>query len=84
MYQKILYAVLTYFRYRIDESTDVLTIRDIRSNLDKSILQEWNTWEQPSNYGSVIFPKSSIVRIILKVMGLILVGTFEYFALDLP
>ena len=86
MYQQILYTVLTYFRYRTDESTHLLTIRDVCSDLiNESSKNGWITWEQSSSYGSVIFPKHNIVcRIILKALGVILVVTFEYSALDLP
>ena len=81
---KFFILFLTYFRYRIDESTHFLTIPNICFNFDKWVLQEWIDWEQSSNSGSVIFPKLGIVcRIILMVMGVTFVGTFVYFALNL-
>ena len=58
---------------------------DAWSNLDKWILREWIDSEQSSNYGGIIISKHSIVCwIMLVVRVVILVGTLEYFALDLP
>ena len=75
---------LTYFRYTIEKSTHFLIIFDICSELHKWILQEWIDWEQSSNDGSVIFPKNGIVcMIILMVMSVTFVGTFEYFTFNL-
>ena len=45
----------------------------------KWIFKKWIDWKKSSNYGSAIFPKHSIVcKIILVVMDIIWVGTFEY------
>ena len=77
---KLFVLLLTYFRYRINESTQLVTKCDVWSDLDTWILQQRTDWEQSSNYGGIIFPKHSIVCwIMLVVMGVILFDTFEYF-----
>ena len=48
---KFFVMLLTYFRYRINEITQYLTIYDGCSELDKLILQEWIDWEESCNYG---------------------------------
>ena len=70
---KIFALLLTYFQYRINESTRGRTICDAWSDLDKWILQEWIDWEQSFDYGGIIFSKHSIVCwIMLVVKGAIL------------
>ena len=58
---------------------------NVCSSLDKGTLQEWTDLEQLSKYGSVILTEHNIAyRFMLVIMSFILVGTYEYFTLDLP
>ena len=77
---KFFVLLLTFFQYGITESTQLLPKCDVWSDLDTCILQERIDWEQSSNYGAIVFPKHNIVCwIMLVVMGVILLGNFEYF-----
>ena len=66
----------------VDNSVFVWNQKSV--HLDKLILQEWIDYEQSFYYGSIIFPKHSIVcMIILEVVVVILFSAFEYFTLHL-